>query len=203
MNRFLERLLGEPDFVGGPNARTDAAAFWEFPFLPNGPAQTMLSTGRKIQYPATQAIPGVIIGLLSVTMVHEPIQIDLRKPVLRNDMPTSRYGPDFSTTLRCDRAVTSAVRGGVSDHRGIPTGLKPQPLRPNWIELNWQPSGSIPVSATNSSITYGHCAGTRCHAYRLSRIHWTLSAEFFGKLRLWNSSHSRAASSSRPRIAWE
>src|SRR6266853_4295500 len=50
--------------------------------------------------------------------------------------------------LRCDCAVTSAVHGGVSEHRGIPTGLKTQPLRPNWTELNWQPSGSIPVSAT-------------------------------------------------------
>ena len=29
-------------------------------------------------------------------------------------------------------------------------------LRPNWTELNWQPSGSIPVSATNSSQTYKH-----------------------------------------------
>jgi hypothetical protein len=50
-----------------------------------------------------------------------------------------------------ERVMTSALRGGVLDHPGIPTGLKPQRLRPNWTELNCQPSGSIPVSATNSS----------------------------------------------------
>jgi hypothetical protein len=70
---------------------------------------------------------------------------------------------------RCDCAVTSAVRGGVSDHPGIPTGLKTQLLRPNWTELNRLPSGSIPVSATNSSTTYRECAVTRCDAQRTSR----------------------------------
>ncbi len=44
--------------------------------------------------------------------------------------------------------VTSAIRGGVSEHPGIPAELKTQPLRPNWIEMNRQPSGSAPVSAT-------------------------------------------------------
>ena len=52
--------------------------------------------------------------------------------------------------LRCDCAVTSAVRGGVPEHRGIAGGLKTQPLRLNWTGLNCQLSGSIPVSATNS-----------------------------------------------------
>jgi len=60
--------------------------------------------------------------------------------------------------LRCDCAVTSAVHRGVSEHRGIPTVLKTRPVKPNWTELNWQPSGSIPVSATNSLYTYGLCA---------------------------------------------
>src|ERR1017187_8534755 len=54
----------------------------------------------------------------------------------------------LGTRLRCDCAVTSAVRGGVPEHLGIPTALKTQPLRPNWTGLNWQPSGSTPVSAT-------------------------------------------------------
>jgi len=53
--------------------------------------------------------------------------------------------------LRCDCAVTSAVRGGVSEQRGILSVLKPQLFRLNWTRLNCQPSGSIPVSATNSS----------------------------------------------------
>ena len=53
--------------------------------------------------------------------------------------------------LRCDRAVTSAVRGGVSGHRRIPTVPKTHPLRRNWAGLNRQPSGSIPVSATKFS----------------------------------------------------
>jgi hypothetical protein len=30
----------------------------------------------------------------------------------------------YLASLRCDCAVTSAVRGGVSDHPGIPAGLK-------------------------------------------------------------------------------
>src|ERR1017187_2365068 len=60
--------------------------------------------------------------------------------------------------LRCDCAVTSAVRGGNSVHRGILTVLKTQLLRPNWTGLNWRSAGSTPVSATNSSITYGQCA---------------------------------------------
>jgi predicted nuclease of predicted toxin-antitoxin system len=51
--------------------------------------------------------------------------------------------------------VTSVVRGGVPEHPGIPTALKTQPLRPIWTRLNWQPSGSIPVSATKSSRLYG------------------------------------------------
>ena len=51
---------------------------------------------------------------------------------------------------RCDCAVTSAVRGGVPEHPGIPIALKTQPLRPIWTHLNCQPSGSIPVSATMS-----------------------------------------------------
>lgn len=59
-----------------------------------------------------------------------------------------------SSRVRCDCAVTSAVREGVLDHRGIPPGLKTQILRPNWTRLNWQPSGSIPVSATIFSYTY-------------------------------------------------
>lgn len=63
--------------------------------------------------------------------------------------------------LRCDCAVTSAVRGGVSDHRGIPTGLRTQPLRPIWTGLNWQPSGSTPVSTTIFSTTYRHRAKMR------------------------------------------
>jgi len=50
--------------------------------------------------------------------------------------------------LRCDCAVTSAVRGRVSDHLGILARLKIQPLRLNRTGLNGQPSGSIPVSAT-------------------------------------------------------
>ena len=52
---------------------------------------------------------------------------------------------------RCDCAVTSALRGGVSAHLGITTVLKRQPLRPNWTELNWRLAGSTPVSATNES----------------------------------------------------
>jgi hypothetical protein len=52
-----------------------------------------------------------------------------------------------------DRVMTSALRGGVLDHPEIPAGLKPQPLRPNSAELNWQPVGSIPVSATIPSKT--------------------------------------------------
>jgi hypothetical protein len=43
-------------------------------------------------------------------------------------------------------AVTSAVRGGVSQHPEIQAVLKTQPVRPNWTEPNWQPSGSIPVT---------------------------------------------------------
>jgi hypothetical protein len=57
--------------------------------------------------------------------------------------------------------VTSAVCGGVSDHRGIPTGLRTQPLRPIWTGLNWQPSGSTPVSTTIFSTTYRHRAKMR------------------------------------------
>jgi len=50
--------------------------------------------------------------------------------------------------MRCDRAVTSAVRGGVPERPGIPNVPKTQLLGPNWPELNWEPSGSNPVSAT-------------------------------------------------------
>jgi hypothetical protein len=70
--------------------------------------------------------------------------------------------------LRCDCAVTSEVRCGVSDPPGIPTGLKTQLLRPNWTELNWQPSGSIPVSATMFSYTYKLWETTGDHAQRPS-----------------------------------
>jgi hypothetical protein len=63
----------------------------------------------------------------------------------------SRLPSPLGTRLRCDRAVTSAVRGGVSDHPGIPTVLKRQPLRPNWTDLNWRTAGSTPVSATKES----------------------------------------------------
>src|SRR5437868_5205860 len=34
--------------------------------------------------------------------------------------------------LRCDCAVTPAVRSGPLEHPGIPTTLKTQPLRRNW-----------------------------------------------------------------------
>ena len=47
-----------------------------------------------------------------------------------------------------DRVMTSAIRGGVSQHPGIPTALKTQLLRLNWTELNWRLAGSTPVSAT-------------------------------------------------------
>ena len=53
-----------------------------------------------------------------------------------------------SPRLRCDHTVTSALRGGISEHPGIPTVLKRQPLRPNRTELNCLPSGSTAVSAT-------------------------------------------------------
>jgi hypothetical protein len=53
--------------------------------------------------------------------------------------------------VRCDCAVTSAVRGGGSRCRGIPTVLKPQRLRPNWTDLNRQPRLRFPF-ATNSSL---------------------------------------------------
>src|SRR5262249_2156992 len=39
--------------------------------------------------------------------------------------------PPSAHDMRHDRATTSAVRGGVSEHPGIPTALKRQPLRPN------------------------------------------------------------------------
>ncbi len=68
-----------------------------------------------------------------------------------------------------DRVMTSALRGGVLDHPGIPTGLKPQPLRLNRTELNWQPVGSIPVSATNSSYIYGQRVTTSDDALRPRR----------------------------------
>ena len=48
---------------------------------------------------------------------------------------------------RCDCAVTSALRGGIPEHPGIPTILKRHPLRPNWTELNWRLAGSTPVSS--------------------------------------------------------
>ena len=51
--------------------------------------------------------------------------------------------------LATDCAVTSPVRGGVSAASEIPAVTKTQPVRPNWTGLNCQPSGSIPVSATN------------------------------------------------------
>jgi hypothetical protein len=64
---------------------------------------------------------------------------------------------------RCDCAVTSAVRGSVSEQAGIPTVLKAQPLRPNWTELNRQPSGSIPVSATILLLAVSmNCGPSRC-----------------------------------------
>ena len=47
-----------------------------------------------------------------------------------------------------DRVITSAIRGVVSQHPGIPTVLKTQLLRLNWTELNWRLAGSTPVSAT-------------------------------------------------------
>ncbi len=73
--------------------------------------------------------------------------------------------------LRCDCAVTSAVRRGISEHPGIPTGLKQQPLRRNWTGLNHQPPGSIPVSATMFSIPSRDCAHTRSHiSLFLSRL---------------------------------
>ena len=78
---------------------------------------------------------------------------------------------DLGPRPRCDCAVTSAVRGGVLDHRGIPTGLKTQLLRPNWTEPNRQQSGSIPVSATMFSIPSRDCAHTRSHiSLFLSRL---------------------------------
>jgi hypothetical protein len=70
------------------------------------------------------------------------------------------------SALSCDCAVTSAVRGGVPEHPGIPTALKTQPLRPNWAGLNCQPSGSIPVSANLFSYTYGALGNLGQHARR-------------------------------------
>ena len=90
-----------------------------------------------------------------------------------------------SPWLRCDCVVTSAVCSGIPGHRGIQGGLKTQPLGPNWNELNWQPSGSIPVSATNSSNTYGQQGITGYHAQRSSGTskplvgsHWSWAEPF-------------------------
>jgi hypothetical protein len=47
-----------------------------------------------------------------------------------------------------NQVTTSAIRSGVSDHPGTPRVLKTQLLRTNYTVLNWQPPGSIPVSAT-------------------------------------------------------
>jgi hypothetical protein len=102
-----------------------------------------------------------------------------------------------------DCAVTSAVHSGVSEHRGIPTGLKPQPLRSNWTGLNWQPSGSIPVSATTNlrnpkylQAFFWKSAHKWARARRQS--HWTCPfaavSPTGGRLRFWYSSHFRAAS---------
>jgi hypothetical protein len=41
-------------------------------------------------------------------------------------------------------------------------------------------TGSIPVSATNSSITYGQRAATRSHQKRASMIHCTFPFQFSG-----------------------
>ena len=69
-----------------------------------------------------------------------------------------------------DRTMTSAVRGGVwGHHLGIPTGLKTQPLRPNWAGPNWRLAGSNPISATASSSTYGRRATTSDKAGHSSR----------------------------------
>ena len=64
--------------------------------------------------------------------------------------PPSSFARTHCPRLRCDCVVTSAVRGGLLEHPGIRTVLKPQPLELNWTGLNCQPSGSIPVSATRT-----------------------------------------------------
>src|ERR1039458_2512538 len=88
------------------------------------------------------------ISSLDSTLSARPAPGNLRRP----HRPSAAVSPArLGPRLRCDCAVTSAVCGGVSDHRGIPTLLKTQPLRPNWTGLSCQPSGSIPVSATKFS----------------------------------------------------
>src|ERR1035441_9884079 len=103
------------------------------------------------------------ISSLDSTFSARPAPGNLRRP----HRPGGAASPaPRGPRLRCDCAVTSAVCGGVSDHRGIPTGLRTQPLRPIWTGLNWQPSGSTPVSATIFSITYRHRAKMRAYELR-------------------------------------
>src|SRR5260370_17952295 len=58
--------------------------------------------------------------------------------------------------LRCDCAVTSAVRGGVSGLPPILAPLKKQLPRPHWTLLNWQLSGAIPLCAIKLSKHFNH-----------------------------------------------
>src|SRR5260370_35789982 len=71
--------------------------------------------------------------------------------------------------LRCDCAVTSALRGGILKHPGIPTVLKTQLLRPNWTGPNWRSAGSTPVSGTIFFLTYGPRVTTSEQPRRRSR----------------------------------
>lgn len=99
---------------------------------------------------ADSRTPGRWSNCTAYTRRHQPPVIQIQKFSQKAPDRQRPRGP----RLRCDCAVTSAVRRGVSEHPGIPAALKTQPIRPNWTELNWQPSGSIPVSATILSITY-------------------------------------------------
>src|SRR5260370_12309100 len=76
---------------------------------------------------------------------------------------------------RPNRARTSAVQNVGGPWRclgaaGIPAVLKTQPFRPKWTGPNLQPSGSIPVSATNSSFTNERRVTTSDDARRGSRF---------------------------------
>src|ERR1017187_8443021 len=110
------------------------------------------------------------ISSLDSTLSARPAPGNLRRP----HRPSAAVSPaPLGPRLRCDCAVTSAVCGGVSDHRGIPTVLKTRLLRPNWTELDWQSSASIPVSATKFSTACsqrGHTRSPNSGAAGISRV---------------------------------
>ena len=129
---------------------------------PGGPGVSLEAREAKIRAMATVQSADLLDVIVDGGESAKP----LNRPALQRLLAQVSEGKvGRAPRPRCDCAVTSAVRGGVPEHPGIPTGLKTILPRPNWTDLNRQPACSIPVSATMFSITYKKFHHTASHIF--------------------------------------